>query len=566
MNRPKPLLRWLIFSLPLLFLLVFYFYPLIKIVLLSFLPEGNWDSARLSKLINTPIYGRILWFTCWQAALSTIITLILALPGAYVFARYRFFGKNLLQALMTVPFVLPTVVTAAAFRALLGSNGLLNNWLMTGFDLSHPPIRIDQTVAFFLLAHVFYNYTLVLRIVGGFWAGLNPDLPRAAKMLGASPWQTFRRITLPLLMPAIGSSALLVFIFCFTSFGVVLILGGPGYATLEVEIYRQSVQLFNLPVAAALSLIQILVNFLLMWLHARLSKRSRISFYSDSATTGEAVRVTTPGEKIFISTNILFMITLLLTPLLALVVRSVTGEDGFTFAYYLALFTTGTRSIFFVEPISAVANSIGFALAAMTIAVILGVLASSFLASSRKRDSSSSSLWDAIIMLPLATSAVTLGFGYIITLNKPPLNLRDSLALVPIAHALVAFPFVVRCILPTLRQIPQTLREAASLLGASPYQVWRWVDIPIISRAILVGAMFAFSISMGEFGASAFVTRPHTPTMPVAIFRFLGQPGDLNYGQAMAMSSILMLVTCSGFWLLGRLKDPVKTPGPFIKS
>jgi thiamine transport system permease protein len=554
----------LLFSLPLFFLILFYFYPLVKIVLLSFLPEGTWDPARLGKLINTPIYGRILWFTCWQAALSTVITLILALPGAYVFARYRFFGKNLLQALMTVPFVLPTIVTAAAFRALLGSNGLLNNWLMTGFDLPHPPIRLDQTVAFFLLAHVFYNYTLVLRIVGGFWAGLNPDLMRAARMLGASPWQTFRRITLPLLMPAIGSSALLVFIFCFTSFGVVLILGGPGYATLEVEIYRQSIQLFNLPMAAALSLIQILVNFLLMWLHAQLSKRSRIAFYSDSAT-GTTEKVKTPHQKIFIGANLLFMVILLLTPLLALVVRSVTGEDGLTFAYYLALFSTDAKSIFFVEPISAVANSIGFALAAMTIAVTLGLLASTFLASARERGSSSS-FWDAIIMLPLATSAVTLGFGYIITLNKPPLNLRDSLALVPIAHALVAFPFVVRCILPSLRQIPQTLREAASLLGASPYQIWRWVDIPIISRAILVGAVFAFSISMGEFGASAFVTRPHTPTMPVAIFRFLGQPGDLNYGQAMAMSSILMLVTCSGFWLLGRLKDPTKTPGPFIKS
>jgi thiamine transport system permease protein len=556
----------LLFSLPLVFLILFYFYPLVKIVLLSFLPEGTWDPARLGKLINTPIYGRILWFTCWQAALSTVITLILALPGAYVFARYRFFGKNLLQALMTVPFVLPTVVTAAAFRALLGSNGLLNNWLMTGFNLSHPPIRLDQTVAFFLLAHVFYNYTLVLRIVGGFWAGLNPDLMRAARMLGASPWQTFRRITLPLLMPVIGSSALLVFIFCFTSFGVVLILGGPGYATLEVEIYRQSIQLFNLPVAAALSLIQILVNFLLMWLHAQLGKRSRITFYSDPAT-GTAGKVETPRQKIFIGANLLFMVILLLTPLLALVVRSVTGEDGLTFAYYLALFSTDAKSIFFVEPVSAVANSIGFALAAMAIAVILGLLASTFLASAREQgSSSSSSFWDAIIMLPLATSAVTLGFGYIITLNKPPLNLRDSLALVPIAHALVAFPFVVRCILPSLRQIPQTLREAASLLGASPYQVWRWVDIPIISRAILVGAVFAFSISMGEFGASAFVTRPHTPTMPVAIFRFLGQPGDLNYGQAMAMSSILMLVTCSGFWLLGRLKDPTKTPGPFIKS
>ncbi len=556
MSRPG--FRWILFFLPLLFLILFYFYPLVKIILLSLLPEGSWNSAELSKLVNSPIYGRILWFTCWQAALSTIITVLLGLPGAYVFAHFRFFGKNMLQALMTVPFVLPTVVTAAAFRALLGPNGLLNHWLMTGFGLSRPPIRIDQTVAFFLLAHVFYNYTLVLRIVGEFWAGLDPDLQAAAKMLGASPRQIFRRITLPLLMPAIGSAALLVFIFCFTSFGVVLILGGPGYATLEVEIYRQSVQLFNLPMAAALSLIQIAVNFLLMWLHARLGRRSRVTFYTDSAT-GTAEKIQTTRQRIFIGANIGFMMLLLVTPLFALIARSLIGENGLTLAYYSALFTNQARSVFFVEPISAVANSVGFALAAMTVAVILGLLASTFLASTRGRGSS---FWDAIIMLPLATSAVTLGFGYIITLNKPPLNLRDSLALVPIAHALVAFPFVVRCILPSLRNIPQTLREAATLLGASPYKVWRRVDVPLISRAILVGAVFAFSISMGEFGASAFVTRPNTQTMPVAIFRFLGQPGDLNYGQAMAMSSILMLVTCSGFWLLGRLNGSGKIEQP----
>ncbi len=554
MKRPQPLFRWLLFSLPLAFLALFYFYPLIKIVLLSLMPEGSWNPGKLNKLVSSPIYGRILWFTCWQAAVSTVITLVLALPGAYVFARYKFYGKNLLQSLMTVPFVLPTVVTAAAFRALLGPHGLANNWLMAGFNLSQPPIKIDQTVYFFLLAHVFYNYTLVLRIVGSFWAGLNPDLRSAARMLGATPWLTFRRITLPLLMPAIGSASLLVFIFCFTSFGVVLILGGPGYATLEVEIYRQSVQLFNLPMAAALSLIQIAVNFLLMWLHARLTKKSRIAFYTDSAA-GTAKKVETSGQKIIVRTNLLFMVLLLVTPLLALVFRSLTGEDGLTLAYYSALFTTSARSVFFVEPISAVANSVGFGLAAMVIAVILGLLASTFLAATRGKGTS---FWDAIIMLPLATSAVTLGFGYIITLNRPPLNLRDSLALIPIAHALVAFPFVVRCILPSLKQIPQTLREAAALLGASPYQVWRRIDIPIISRAILVGAVFAFSISMGEFGASSFVARPHTQTMPVAIFRLLGQPGDLNYGQAMAMSSILMLVTCSGFWLLGRLDSTRK--------
>jgi len=544
--------KWLLLALPLLYLALFYFYPLIKICLISFFPNGAWNPEKLHSLFSTGIYLKIIWFTTWQALLSTLLTLLFALPGAYIFARYNFFGKNLLQAVMTIPFVLPTVVTAAAFRALLGNNGLLNSWLITAFDLTAPPIRIDQTFYFFLLAHVFYNYTLVLRIVGNFWSGLDPHLRSAATMLGASPVKTFFRITLPLLLPAIGSATLLIFIFCFTSFGVILILGGPGNSTIEVEIYRQSIQLFNLPMAATLSLIQICINFFLMWLHARLGKNSAIGFFGDSANE-TAIQTKTPLQKLIVAANLLFMTLLLLSPLLALIIRSITGKNGLTFAYYLALFTTQTRSVFAVPPISAVVNSVGFGITAMIISVSLGLLASTYLASKKGRHTT---LWDAIIMLPLATSAVTLGFGYIITLNTPPLNLRDSLALVPIAHSLVAFPFVVRCILPSLRQIPDNLREAALLLGAPPFKIWQKVDIPIIKKAVATGGVFAFSISMGEFGASTFVTRPHTATIPVAIFRFLGQPGDLNYGQAMAMSTILMLVTSTAFWLIGRLDTP----------
>ena len=545
--RSGAMLHWLLIVVPLLFLIIFYFYPLAKIVRLSFLPDGFWQPNQLSQIFHSPVFGRIIWFTIWQAALSTVLTLAVALPGAYVFARYRFPGKNLLQALTTVPFVLPTVVTGAAFTALLGKNGLVNSWLIAAFHLENAPIELDQTVTFFLLAHVFYNYALVLRIVGGYWSGLDHSLSAAARMLGASPWQTFRRVTLPLILPAVGSASLLVFIFCFTSFGVVLILGGPGYSTIEVEIYRQAVQLFNLPMAAVLSLVQIGINFLLMYCYARLDRKTASGLYSATAF-GEAAFPVTGGQKLLVGGNVLFMLLLMVTPLLALMIRSCVGEDGLTFAFYHALFASQGSSVFFVEPIAAVKNSVGFGIAAMVIAVVLGLLSATFIASGSGRERS---LWDALIMLPLATSAVTLGFGYIITLNRPPFNLRDSMALVPIAHALVAFPFVIRCILPSIRQIPQSLREAASLLGASPWAVWRKVDLPIMTRAIIVGAVFAFSISMGEFGASTFVTRPHTPTMPVAIFRFLGQPGEMNYGQAMAMSTILMLVTCSGFWLLG---------------
>ena len=550
MAKPNILSGRLFLIPPLLFLLLFYFYPLVKILLVSFFPEKSLAEVYQGGYpISHTVYVKVLWFTFWQAAVSTVLTLIVALPGAYIYARYTFWGKNLLRTLSTVPFVLPTVVTAAAFRALLGPNGLINNWLVMHGGWEHPPIELDQTVWFFLLAHIFYNYTLVLRIVGDSWGRLDPRLAEAASLLGATDWQILRTITLPLLMPAIISASLLVFIFCFTSFGIILILGGPGYATIEVEIYRQAVHLFNLPMAASLSLLQILMNFGLMWVYSRLGQKNAFSFF---AGTGPNTLQTAPSRKgkVLICINLLFMGILLAAPLISLLAASFKGPQGWTLVYYKALFSPVAHSIFAVAPGKAIFNSLIFALAATCLSVILGLFAANSLASSRQPGRT---FWETLIMMPLATSAVTLGFGYIITLNRPPLDLRDSLLLIPLAHTLVAFPFVVRCLLPSLRAIPQSLREAASLLGSSPLQVWRQIDLPLVARSILIGAIFSFSISLGEFGATSFVARPHTPTMPLAIYRFLSQPGDLNYGQAMAMSSILMLVTAVGFWALEML-------------
>lgn len=542
--------RWLLAGIPLFFLGVFFFYPLARILVFSFLPGAVGQTAGIWDVLSSGLVAKTLWFTCWQAAASTVLTLLLGLPGAYVFARFSFAGKRLLSALTTIPFVLPTVVTASAFRALLGPRGLVNTFCVDALGFDSAPVQIDQTVWFFLLAHVFYNTTLVLRMVGGFWSNLDPRLAEAAGMLGAGRWTVFRRVTLPLLGPVIWSSALLVFTFCFTSFGVILILGGPGYATIEVEIYRQAVQLFNLPVAATLSLLQIAFSFCLLWCYTWLSRRTSIAMHTDSAVRTQRPPRTL-SQRLLVWGTLVFLILLLGSPLAALVVRSFTTESGLSPAYYLALFHQQGRSVFFVPPITAVANSVGFACAAMLMAVLLGGLAAYYLASPK---ANGGTLLDALLMTPLAVSAVTLGFGYIITLNRPPLNLRDSLALIPLAHTVVAFPFVIRCLLPSLRRIPGELRQAAAMLGASPVRVWLRVDLPLAGRAVLAAAVFAFSVSMGEFGASSFVARPHTPTLPVAIYRFLGQPGSLNYGQAMAMSVVLMLVTGAGFLLLEKLR------------
>ena len=267
----------LLAALPLAFLAIFYFYPLIKILTVSLTQDEAWGFGSLKRLITRGIYLRTLWFTTWQAVVSTILTLLLALPGAYIFARYQFWGKALLRSFTTVPFVLPTVVVAAAFYSLLGPRGLVNAGLMKWFHLTSPPVTIDQTIALILIAHVFYNYTVVLRIVGGYWSRLEPGLTESAKMLGASSGKAFFKVTLPLLSPAILAASLLVFIFCFSSFGVILILGGPRFATIEVEIYRQAIHLFNLPMAAVLSFVQILFTFALMWVYTRLQRSRSIA-------------------------------------------------------------------------------------------------------------------------------------------------------------------------------------------------------------------------------------------------------------------------------------------------
>lgn len=549
--------RQLALLLPLLFLAFFFFWPLFQILWLSV------TAAAVESVVTRPYFLHTIWFTFWQAAVSTGLTLLAGMPAAYLFARYTFPGRSLLRALTTVPFVMPTVVVAAAFRALLGSQGPLNQALMSLFDLSRPPLRLDQTLAIILLAHVFYNTAIVVRLVGGFWANLNPRLNEAARTLGASRWQSFREVTLPLLRPSLFSAALLIFLFTFTSFGVILLLGGPAFSTMETEIYRQYVNFLRPDIAAVLALLQMFFTFLVMIIYTRWQQgtaRSRFGFAVSLDLRAEKSNLKRPGtwpEKIAVTVIMSGLFLFLVTPLLALVWQSLVDREGnMTLAYYQALSQTRRGSVVFIPPLTAVRNSIGYALLTVLLAGGLG-LATAVALARPEAASGSPSRWrrwaDPLFMLPLGASAVTLGFGYVVTYQ----NLRTSAWLVLIAHTLVAFPFVVRSLLPVMQSIKPGLREAAMVMGASPARVWREVDLPIIGRALLVAAVFAFTVSMGEFGATSFIVRPNSGflTMPIAIERFLSTPGGaLNFGQAMAMSAILMAVSAAGFMAIERFR------------
>ncbi|MET9927032.1 MULTISPECIES: iron ABC transporter permease [unclassified Streptomyces] len=529
-------------AVPVAFFAVFFAYPVSAIVGRGLKADGVWQFGRIGDVLSRPDILDVLWFTTWQALASTALTLLIALPGAYVFARFDFPGKQVLRAVVTVPFVLPTVVVGTAFLALLGRGGLLDElW----------GVRLDTTVWAILLAHVFFNYAVVVRTVGGLWSQLDPRQEEAARVLGAGRFAAWRRVTLPALGPAVAAAALMVFLFTFTSFGVVQILGGPAYSTLEVEVYRQTAQLLDLPTAAVLTMVQFVAVGGILAVHAvTVRHRERALKLVDPAQTSR--RPHGAGQWALLGGVLLTALLLILLPLGVLVERSFDGPQGYGLGYYEALQTAdGSGSTFLVPPLEAVGNSLRYAFVATLIALVVGGLAAAALT---RRAGRLVRGFDALLMLPLGVSAVTVGFGFLITLDKPPLDLRTSWILVPLAQALVGVPFVVRTMLPVLRAVDDRLREAAAVLGASPLRAWREVDLPLVRRAVLVAAGFAFAVSLGEFGATVFIARPDNPTLPVAVARLLGRSGELNYGQAMALSTILMLVCAISLLLLERIR------------
>jgi len=515
--------RALTIGVPLAFLALFFLYPLAAIVDRGL--HGAGDAPL--EVLTDPVTREVVWFTVWQALASTALTIAIGLPAAYVLGRYRFRARSVVGALVVVPFVLPTVVVALAFLAVL-------------------PDRWERGWVPILIAHAFFNVAVVVRIVGTYWANLDPRVSEAAATLGAGPGVRFREITLPLLTPALAAAAAIVFLFSFTSFGIVLILGGPRYATLEAEIYNQAVRLFDLRAAAVLSLVQLACVVAAVWVATRLERRLTATG-SARSERDTLRRPRTAREKLVVAGSLGLLGVFLGIPLAVLVERSLAVGGGHGLDAYRGL--GRPTSVLLVAPWEAVVNSIVYAAAATLIAVVVGGLAAFAVAESR-----GSRLLDGLALLPLGVSAVMLGLGFLIAFDSAPLDFRAAPWIVPVAQALVAIPFVVRIVAPTLRSIDPRQREAAALLGASPGRVRREIDLPIVSRGLTVAAGFAFAISLGEFGATVFLARPDRPTLPVAIFRFLGRPGAANVAQAYALAVVLMAVTVISVLLVERIR------------
>ncbi len=524
-------------AVPLAVLVVFFLYPVSGMVGRGFWHDGSFDPGGVLSVLGRPRVHRVLWFTVWSAGLATVLSVVLGVPVAFVLHRLQFPGIGLLRTLVVLPFVLPTVVVGVAFRHLIAPSGPLGG------------LHLDGTAAAIVAALVFFNISVVVRTVGAFWEGLDRRTEEAAASLGAGPLRVFATVTLPGLLPGIASAASVVFLFCSTAFGVVLTMGGLRYANVETEIYLLTTQELDLTGAAALSVLQLVVIVALLSVTAR-TRRAQ----APGRSSGQARRPRRRDAALLVWSAV--VVAFLLTPLASLLLASLRTDGGWSLTSYRNLEGTGDGSALLVPVTTALWTSLRIAVVAATLALVLGC-AVAFLVSRRRRSSLGrrlSGIFDGAFMLPLGVSAVTLGFGFLITLDHPPVDLRTSPVLIPIAQAMVALPLVVRTVAPVLRSIDERQREAAASLGAGPLRVLLAVDLPVAWRALLAATGFAFAVSLGEFGATSFLARDDNPTLPVVIYQLISHPGETNFAMAMAASVVLAGATSVVMLLVERLR------------
>ena len=523
----KSLTKKLLWAIPLTFVGVLFYWPIAKITTLGL--SGDWLAT-----LGDPETLEVIWFTLWQAGLSTVVVLLIAVPGAYLLYRRSFSGQGLVKALITVPFVLPSIVVAVGFTVFRNAHDF---WIDLGLTFLSDPVY------WIIAAHVFVNYSIAVRTIGGVWATMDAGVEEAAELDGAGRLKTLLAISLPQLRPAIFSAAALVFLFSATSFGIVLVLGGGQVETIETAIYFSATQFLDLEAAAALVLVQTVITAAAFLVGSSLAKgtvgleqvfegsrKPRVDLRDLPATLLTAVIV----------------VGLLLMPMLLVLIEAFKVGDGFGLQNFVNLSTRGARDLLNISVLDAAGNSIRNMVVAALIAFGLGTLISCLLVRTRQK------VLDLVFLVPLGVSGVVLGFGFLVSFDADWFPLRSSWLIVPLAQALIALPMVIRLVYPALVSIGKEPIEQASLDGASSFQIWRFVESGMIKGVLLTALGYAAIISVGEFGASSFLAYGSEGTIPTLLFRLIARPGEQNYGMAMAVSAILMVFVWSVMLLLSR--------------
>ncbi|GAB6091489.1 ABC transporter permease [Spirochaeta dissipatitropha] len=485
----------------------------------------------LSQLRRPAVLGSIR-FSLIQAAASAVISVLLALPGAWFLSHSSFPGKRAIQSLTLLPFVLPSLIIVLAIISMYGRAGFLSRLFSADISLVYSPFGI-------ILAHVLFNISVALRMISSGWLAVDRRYIEVSRSLGESTAVRLLRIDLPLLMPSIVSALSIIFLYCFVSFGIVLIFGGVRYSTLEVRIYQEMFQGLNLGGAALLSLVQILITGLVLFIlqfagRYHLQPRGRRFLVRSWEQLGSGLRISCISYWAFIG-------TVFFSPLLTLLIRAFRPGGSWSLAAFRALLGGGRlgdrdlAEIMRASPAELFVNSLLLASAAALLCCLLAYTAARLM-----RGRSSRTL-DAALMLPLAISSVTFSLGMrIIWLGRMP-----EFAIIALTQSVMGFPMVFRLFRTALEDFPRNYTEAAQSVGAGWLFRLFTLDIPVLRRSLVNGYILAFALSLADFTAVLTIARGNLVTFPVALYRLIGFQ---SFDAALALGVLYIVIVLLCFW------------------
>ena len=497
--------------LPLLFLGVLLLAPAVRLVLegqTSFTPvtmTALWQDHYLR--------WRLLW-SLLQAGATCLLVLAIGLPVAWVLARFQFVGRALVLRLLMLPFVVPTLVAALGVLALWGPRGLSMAWL--GTDLQDTPWLL-------LYGNVFFNLCLLVRAGIDGLAQVSASRLAAARTLGATPWRAFWRMEWPTVRPWLASALCLVFLYCFSGFGLALVLGGQRYATLEVEIYTLVAYELKLADASVLAVVTMLVTGAAALLYTLRERDLAVPVKGDRVALR---RPAGPLEWVMVATAMAALLACCAAPVLAIAARVLLAGPA---AWAVVVQESTLQALW---------NTLRFSVAAVALATVLGLTHA--LAAQR------SALLRAAAYLPFVVSPVMVAFGLL--LLYPQWAATQTLLIG--AYALLAYPFVAKSISAALDSLPSHLLQAATTLGASPWRCFWRITLPFVRPALRRGMAFAAASALGEFAVSLFLSRPEWTTLTTLIYQRLSRPGTANLDEAMVLACLLMLLALLAFLAL----------------
>lgn len=483
--------------------------------LLVTLSSTNLESLKES--VTNSYYIYILSFTFKQASLSALLSLLVGLPGAYILAYRDFHCKRFIRALFTIPFVLPPILVVLGFVIFYGNSGYLNKILMAIFGLEKAPLKILYSFKSVLLAHTFYNFPIVITLVSNSMRKIDHSCEEAAIAEGASNFEVFSKIILPRVLPAAVSATIIVFLYCFTSFSIILVLGGgPSLTTLEVEIYRQAKTASNIEMAASLSILSTLTVLFVLFINSFIENRSSV-FEADY--TEIKTKKMNALERSYLTVAILFV----LLPLISIFIKAGTEK-----AWEVALST-----------LESAYNSVKVATLSSVVSTLLA-LSTAYLLSSVK--GKMRGFLSSYLTLPMVTSSVITGLSYYVVVKK--FFFVPTPILLILSHAILAMPFCLKSIRSVWKDMPLDIIESARSTGATERQIFYKIQLPILRPAVRSSLLFSFAISMGELNSTMILAGSSFRTIPLQIYRLVG---SYNYEGACALGVVLCVICFLAF-------------------